>query len=521
MILRKPYAFFIKIFKPIHIVMSILLMYSIYISNKILNFFSVYIRTTNNVLGEKITENLISNFLYIIPIILIVFSLIFLGIMYQKKKPVTFYIVNIFSLLVVLIINIYCTNFIKIMEKSITPIKVVKLNHDLVLISMMIQIVVFVILIIRGLGINFKKFNFDSDINKLNISEADKEEFELSINVDLDDARRRRKQKIRQLKYLYKENKTIINLMILVFLIVISSIFIFIKINSTKMNTEGTAYSMNNFNFRVNKSIFLNESFNGNKLTENYLMVVEVSLQTNFNQINLYAKDFSLQVEDIVFNVQTKYGEELADLGVLYDGTKLSNEYENYIFVFEIPIKYTESDFYFVYNQEGRKHKIRLNPQNITSEKINITKNINEEIKFNDTLGEIKFSINSYEMEDKFLLKYNYCISKNDCIISKEYIKPSINENFDKTVLKMNVEYVDNSNLKTQKFYKFFSRFGSIHYKINNKWYSQNTKFEEIKSNRVNTKNDVYIGINSKIKDADSVKLVFNIRNAKYEYLLK
>ena len=42
MILRKPYAFFIKIFKPLHLIMSLLACYLIFITNKILTFFNTY-----------------------------------------------------------------------------------------------------------------------------------------------------------------------------------------------------------------------------------------------------------------------------------------------------------------------------------------------------------------------------------------------------------------------------------------------------------------------------------------------
>ena len=51
MILRKPYVLFIKIFKPIHIFMSILIAFLIYNTNKILNFLSNYIYSDNNVVG--------------------------------------------------------------------------------------------------------------------------------------------------------------------------------------------------------------------------------------------------------------------------------------------------------------------------------------------------------------------------------------------------------------------------------------------------------------------------------------
>lgn len=521
MILRKPYAFFIKIFKPIHIVMSVMIMYLIYISNNILRFFSNYINSPNDVMGENIKQELISTYMYIIPVVSIVLSLIFLGIMYNKKKPFTFYIVNIFSSLVILIINIYTLNFIGIMEKSITPIKIVKLNHDLILISMILQIILFIFLMIRGLGINFKKFNFDSDINKLNISESDKEEFELSINVDFDDAKRRRKRKIRELKYLYKENKIIINLIILFILVLATTASIYIVLNLKKVNTEGIVYNMNKFNIKINKTLILNESFNGKKLTDNYLIVVDTSLQSNLNNISLFLKDFSLQVEDITFSVQKKYTNDLADLGISYDETNLNSEYQNFIFVFEVPIKYIKSDFDFVYNQEGRKTKIRIKPQNIVSEKINISKKITEKINFIDSIGDISFNIKNIDIQDYYSIKYNYCVSKNDCLLSTEYIRPTINENFDKTILKLEVEYFDNSDLNTKGFYDFFSRFGTVYYKNGGSWYNQRIKFEELRSKKTNNKNNIYIGVNSDIKKAESIKIVFDIRNSRYEYVLK
>lgn len=521
MILRKPYAFFIKIFKPIHIFMSVLLIYLIYLSNNILTFFNNYMNTPNSVVGQNIREELVSSMLYIIPIILIIFSLIFLGIMFSKKKPFSFYIVSIFTFLVVLVINVYTSSFLGMMEKSITTIKIVKLNHDLILISMFIQIISFIILIIRGFGINFKKFNFDSDINKFNISDADKEEFELSINIDLNDSKRRRKKKIREFKYLYKENKLIFNFIVILIFIAISSVSIYFAFFSKQVNVEGTIYNMNKFSFKVNKSFILNQSFDGTKLTDNYLIVIDTSMASNYNKTSLFLKDFSLQVDDIIFPVQTKYSNKLADLGVTYDQNNLTSEYKNFIFIFEVPVKYIESDFDFVYNEEGNKTKIRIKPQEIVSNKIEKVKKIKDKIDFNDSLGNISFSVENYDIEDYFLIKYNYCPNKNNCIISKEYIRPTINENFDKTILKLNVEYTDESDLETNNFYNFFSRFGSIYYKINETWYSQKTKFEELKSVKTDNKNNVYIGINSKIKDASSIKFVFNIRNANYEYILK
>jgi len=521
MILKKPYALFIKIFKPIHIFMASLIIYLIYKTNNILSFFNNYIYSNENVVGQTIKQNLVSSMLYIIPIILIVFSLIFLGIMFNKKKPFTFYIVNIFAFLVIIIINLYISNFLGMMEKTILSIKIVKLNHDLILINMIVEIIAFIFLIIRGLGINFKKFNFNSDITKLNISDSDNEEFELNVNVDLDEAKRRRRKKIRYFKYAYKENKFLINLVVISILCIAIMLTTFFILNSKKTNVEGVVYNMNKFNFKINKTILLNEDFIGNKITDNHLIVVDVDLNSNLKSVSLFLKDFSLNIGEVTFKTETKFSDKMLDLGTVYNETILEQEFKKYLFVFEVPQKYIESDMFFEYNNEGNKTEVKLNPQNLVNNKVVNTKKIQEQIDFNETIGEITFKINSFDIKDKFLIKYNYCISKNDCIPSKEYIKPSINENFDKYVLNLNVEYSNNSKLDVNSFYKFFSKFGTIEYKINDNWYSQSSKFEQLKSNKVSNKNNVYIGINSNIVNATSIKLVFNIRNSKYEYILK
>ena len=48
-----------------------------------------------------------------------------------------------------------------------------------------------------------------------------------------------------------------------------------------------------------------------------------------------------------------------------------------------------------------------------------------------------------------------------------------------------------------------------------------NGSFEEIKSNKTSDNKNVYIGINEVITNAESIKLVFSVRGAKYEYVLK
>ena len=174
----------------------------------------------------------------------------------------------------------------------------------------------------------------------------------------------------------------------------------------------------------------------------------------------------------------------------------------------------------FSYSGKGESLSIKLNPKSFVELDNQVSGKIGESISFSDTLGNIEFKINDYEIKNSFLINYNYCFN-DDCVASKEYLKPSIDTNFDKTILKVNVDYSNNTNLNATDFYDFFEKFGSIYYSINDNWKVQISSFEKITSKKSNQGKKIYIGVNSEIASASKIKLVFNIRGTKYEYLIK
>ena len=520
MILKKPYAFFIKMFKPIHLILSVMVVYLFYLTNNILIFLNQYIYSSESLISKDLLISLTSKFLYVIPIVIILFFFVLLGIMYKKKKPIIFYLVGIFVFIVILVINIYTGNFLVVISENIVSVRIIKLIHDLILINLILECLFFILLFIRGLGVDFKKFDFSSDISRIQINESDKEEFEVNINIDFNEKRRKKNKKLRDLKYLYFENKFLINIVSIVFLLLMASIISFVIIKNNKVNKEGIYYSANSFDFRVNSTVILNEDYKGNKITDNYLIVVDVNIKSKYFENSLYLNDFSLKIENIKIKPTKKYIDYLVDLGVSYDERKLSLEDEDYIFTFEIPEKYINSDMYFSYNSEGNIVDVLVKPKELMSKDVLVTKNINSNIEFDDPLKGVKFNVNSYELSNMFVIDYNYCIKDDDCIPSKEYLKPSIDENYDKVILKLNVNYEQNGVLNVKNFYSLLSNFGGIAYKKNGTWYVT-YKFEEITSTKKYLKEDVYIGVHSNVMMADSIKLIFNIRNLKYEYILK
>ena len=521
MILKKPYAFFIKIFKPIHLMLSILVLYLISLSSDIFRFLNDYMYSVQNIVIKETIEPLIKNSFYIIPVVIIVLFLVLLSIMYKKNKPVIFYFVGIFCFIVVLVINVYTVNFLNILIDNVASVKSVKLIHDLVLINMILESGCLVLLFVRGLGIDFKKFDFNSDITQFEISESDKEEFEVRVNIDFDERKRKRRERLRNFKYLYIENKLIINIFVIVSLCLLCFEIIYFIGKYNKVNVENVYYETDSFVFKVHSTMILNTDFKGNKISENYLLIVNTNIKPKYSNQKLYLNDFSLRIGKYLFKPIKKYSDELVDLGNLYQEEILNMEYSDYIFVFEIPEKYISSDMMFRYNSQGNLISVSLNPKMLNeTENVLQTKGIKETLKFEGALNEIEFKINKYELKNYFLINYKYCIKENDCILSKEYLKPSIDENYDKVILKLEVEYIGNSDLNINNFYSLLSSFGTISYQIDSDWINT-YKFEEIVSKRVLSKNNVYIGVNSNILKADSIKFIFNVRGQKYEYILK
>ena len=520
MILKKPFAFFIKIFKPLHLLMSFLLGYLLYLSDNIIKFLNEYIYSSLNVIDKSIIEKLINNNIYIIPIILIILFIIVLSVMFKKNKPITFYFVGIFCFIFVLVINIYTANFFNILSENIVSIKTVKLIHDLILINMIVLSFLFVFLFTRGIGINFKKIDFTSDALKLDINESDNEEVEFNVDIDFDEKRRKRKEKLRNLKYFYVENKFILNIVIISILLVSLGATIYFVIKSNEKNEEGIYYNYKNFSLKVNDTMIVNKDYMGNKITNDYLIVVNTNIKSIYDSNSLRLNDFSLTIDDIKFKPVKKYFDSLLDLGNFYDEKILPTEYTDYLFVFEIPKKYIKDEMYFSYNSEGNVIDVYLNPKELLNNEVTENKKITENLKFEGALNNVEFKINEFTLSDKFLIEYDYCINEDNCYKSKEYLRPSLDENYDKTILKLYIEYNSASNLDVNNFYKLLSKFGTLEYKIGNKWYTI-YKFEEIKSKKVNSKTDVYVGVNSNVLNAESIKLVFNVRGLKYEYLLK
>ena len=175
MIIRKPYAFLIKNFKKIHIFLFILCAYIVYKTTQLYSFMKEFVDLgTYDYLNEPISGYI--NFFFFFFLLLIISLIIpVLILLYKKKKPWKIYIVPIISYSVLFIMFITISNFFATYIGS-TDTTGPRAMRDILLILIGTQYVTFIVLFIRILGLDLRKFDFKSDEEYLELTEADRAE---------------------------------------------------------------------------------------------------------------------------------------------------------------------------------------------------------------------------------------------------------------------------------------------------------------------------------------------------------
>ena len=252
MILRRPYAFLIKHFRLIHLILFALLAVITYNASTVLNFFKDYITANGNM--EILSSNYINVFIYIAPIIIIGLSILIFYLMKYKDKPRLYYIILI-------IVSILCTGVytylylnIRSLETTTVSARIIRLYRDIARSNFYVLFVMCIPTLIRGLGFDIKKFNFSKDLKELNLSEEDSAEVEVSIDVSSNGLKRTGRRTLRELKYYYVENKFFINIILGTLILILVMVFPFNKYVVNRNLKEGEVLGTSAFNIKVTDS---------------------------------------------------------------------------------------------------------------------------------------------------------------------------------------------------------------------------------------------------------------------------
>lgn len=523
MVLRKPYAFFIKYFKVFHLIMSIITFYVMYKATFIYSFISEYVATVENVIGRALVQQYFNNIIFIGLFINIIMAIIVLVVMKIKEKPIMFYIFNLLVYIASLIIYIFGHSVINNMQIEIVDIRIVKLVQDLFTAGIILQFISLCLTVVRTIGFDVKKFDFVKDLQELKIDEKDSEEFEVDVELDTDKVQRLIKRKLRHAKYVYIENKYLINILVCVVLVLLVGGIFYLNRDNDKIYKENTDFTVSSFSMNIENSYYTKYSYNNKKISDNYTLVI-LNLKVKNNYSNLEKLDnarMELIVDGNIFYPTTKYTNNLHDLGVTYENYELSEEYENYIITYELPNYLVDKKMYFKYNYEySNNYKIKLNPINLDDIEVQ-TKKLNNNVKINEGIfAGLEFNIKNYEMNDIFSYDYNFCVKENECYASKDYVSPKLDRNFNESLIKLTIAAKFNEEYKNINFDNFndiVNDLASIKYK-NSK--DKEYKYSTLQFNK-KYKDNYYFDINSEIKGASEIILELRLRNQIIQYKLK
>lgn len=524
MVLRKPYRFLIKHFRFIHLILAIMSASLLMSTNNLIKFFNGYLNNSETLIGSGTSDEYFTPIMVLLCLGILVGSAIILFIMKMKDKPIKFYIVNIISYLIILAIYFYDKSVIGRLELSTLDIRTIKLSSDLTFICFLVQTLSTIILFVRAVGFNIRKFDFEQDL-KFDIDEKDNEEFEFNVEFDKNKYRRKLNKKIRDFKYSYHENKFLINVVILLILVIIGLLIFLNKKVLHKVYTQNTAINTSEYTYIVTNSYMVNTSYNNKKLTDNNLVVVRFKVRTSLSNIKKFeTARVLLYVGKVRFNPTTKYKDDLVDLGITYTDNKIGNEFSEYILVFEIPKKYNSKKKTLVYSDPYTKnYKVQLSTKKI-KQNSKVTAKLNQTMKFDtQIIKNIEFNISSFMIDNKMKASYNFCETKTDCYNSYEYITPTLSDNYTKTILKID-STINFNNQKITGFNDlsdFIETLGTIRYTINNEEKEMSTKIKEVIPAKSKKEGTYYFEIYDEIKHASKISLVFKIRNSEYEYVLK
>lgn len=527
MILKKPYAFLIKHFRLIHVILTTMITYLLIKSFRIYNFFSRYVQNVYSTLGDAKPSNYITGFMLVTVVLVIAFSSLMYLLMKNKKKPKALYItLSLYYLILFAGLIGYFLLFKNLDSYSIT-IKNAMVLRDLTLIVIIPQFIFLILAFIRAVGFDIKKFNFSSDIKELDLSEQDNEEFEFVLGVDSYKYLRFLRRRIREFKYYILENKFMFGLLSSLAIITVAVIVI---LNLTVYNRTykvNQRIQANNLIINVNNSYLTNLDYSGKTIEKGKYFLIANMTFTNNSGLSTVLDLASYELitkKDTVYPTITR-NNYFVDLGAGYSKDRIENDSSNsYIMVYELTESQIQDEYtlriideveYSAGTINSKVKNIKLKPNKYMSNKDVGSYKLKDKVDLYETvLNNSSVIINSYSASNKYSYQFEACIRGN-CQNKTEVVVADTSK--DKTLIILGGEVnIDQNSFfaKNQKSsLSFFEAFGKIKYDDN---------ISSIKDVTPSSLVDKYLlEVDDKINKAKTIDLIISVRGKNYTINLK
>ena len=516
MIIRKPYAFLIKNFRLIHFFILLVSSYILFKTFNALNFFNEYVATRQFIESDTLINDTVP-FIIIVFSIFLIISCISIFVLFKKKdKPTLFYVFSIVYYIAFIVICIFSREIINTIRFDGLDPRISRIVRDTWFIAVVLQIPVVVFSLIRTLGFDVKKFNFGEDLQQLQIESEDNEEVEITAAFDSDKVRMKAAMQKEELKAFFYENKFMIILVVILLFFAIPGTFIAKNIIDNKRYKMGEIIKLDGFNLKITGAYLTKKNYKGDLLLkgDNSYLIVSFNINNlKENERGIVLNNLRLEVSEKIYMPRTTYYEYFTDIGVGYNGEKISKGSKDYIAVYTIQdedldnqmiIRYADKITVKDLEASAVYYRTIINPENVDTDRTLVNRTVGQDliIDFKQFEG-TKFNISHYNLKNDFTYEVN---GKNKYIINSTGL-----------VLLLKYSFVS----ENMTFSNFITKNAIIRYKYNNNTYTQ--KINDITPLSIkNQKNDeIYLAVSENLKDASEISIVVNVRNTEYVYKIK
>lgn len=526
MIIRKPYAFIIRHFKIINLVIAGCIAFlAVNATNLQQQFVDL---KTSKMYTYAGAEYLINNNIFLFVIV----GLILTGLVYyllkEKKKPTRAYLSTIAYFIGTAVLILYLKNVCNNLVNGTVTESTLSLARDASMMIRYVGFILFCIIFVRGIGFNLGQFNFSKDIREMKIVEEDSAEFEVMIGQNNYKYARGFRRFVRECKYYFLENLVYFELIGGLMIIACSIYGLYYYKTYLDRAKEEAIMTVDGINYSVNGAYITAEDYNGNIVKENSkFVVVNLSLtNTLLADATLDLTKISIQSGKIEFYPTLYYNGKFYDLGVPYQEKQqlISGETTDVTLTFEVPATTNVRNWTLriqeAVDNNGLKvlvmyRKFKITTKDIDSEDKDTVFTVGQDIKTNTVNHNMfKMNIQSFSFEEKYLIDYALCNSKLNCSRKSKLISPSMDST--DSMITLNLQYTLYDDAYFTKTFPtindIFSNYATIIYTIGTKEYQEKGRLVT----QENVDNYVFLRANRRVKDASNVMLKFDFRNQKY-----
>ena len=528
MVLKKPYAFLIKHFRLIHLILALPLIYTVWKTHLIVNFFNEYVRNSYSFqTGSDISGLYVSAFMLFSIFIIIVAILSIYYLLKYKEKPVKWYVVMMIYYSILFIMLFWYSDIISEMSKTVLSAKMARMYRDISIIIYLPQYIFIMFVALRAVGFNLKQFNFQSDLKELEIKSEDNEEIEVGLELDGYKTKRFLRRFKREFSYYLIENKLMVTAVIIILMFTSIIVYYNTRKNYDISYQQKNSFVHQGFTINVKDSIVTNLDYKGNKLSDiYYYLVLKTNVTNNMSEkARLNYDSFIININGKNFTPTLDLSTHFIDYGAPYLGEYIKpDESKDYVLVYQIKKKDIKKNYKLkvLSSFQLKRHDIVTKYAIVDLTPVKIDKvsniqsfNLKDKINLGGTnVGSTLITVNDFYRGNSYSYDYEYCYTEKNCttkknVISLDYTKSRTTP----SLLVLSYDYdLDDSTAYAKQIKDdnmFFEHFLTV--RVNDS--------EEYAVTNVTPKTltgKVALQVNGNINQAAKIELCFTIRNKRY-----